>query len=245
MADTPKPSGLRTVREIKAMAAARLQIPDTDTSLLDEYALEFLWEYRSVTNPVINEFVVKQIPQNRIIRQPVDMEDYFKIGWVRRDGKIQETGPRNDSNLSPTGITGPDAGNPGMIGSTGTGNWPNLPITGERLSGAVNFLKPSIVDGAYVYNNFVVGGRITENSSIRYKKDIETLEGGLDKVLAMRGVTYVKKDTGIKEVGLIAEELAEILLRKCVPLLKKLLDTTLESHHRSKVFGWSPTLMSY
>ena len=65
--------------------------------------------------------------------------------------------------------------------------------------------------GAYVYNNLVVGGRITENSSIRYKKDIETLEGGLDKVLAMRGVTYVKKDTGIKEVGLIAEELAEIL----------------------------------
>ena len=65
--------------------------------------------------------------------------------------------------------------------------------------------------GAYVTNNFVVGGRITENSSIRYKKDIETLEGGLDKVLAMRGVTYVKKDTGIKEVGLIAEELAEIL----------------------------------
>jgi hypothetical protein len=65
--------------------------------------------------------------------------------------------------------------------------------------------------GAYVYNNLVVGGRITENSSIRYKKDIETLEGGLDKVLAMRGVTYVKKDTGVKEVGLIAEELAEIL----------------------------------
>jgi hypothetical protein len=65
--------------------------------------------------------------------------------------------------------------------------------------------------GAYVTNNFVVGGRITENSSIRYKKDIETLEGGLDKVLAMRGVTYIKKDTGIKEVGLIAEELAEIL----------------------------------
>ena len=65
--------------------------------------------------------------------------------------------------------------------------------------------------GAYVTYNFVVGGRITENSSIRYKKDVETLEGGLDKVLAMRGVTYVKKDTGIKEVGLIAEELAEIL----------------------------------
>jgi len=65
--------------------------------------------------------------------------------------------------------------------------------------------------GANITYNLVVGGRITENSSIRYKKDIETLEGGLDKVLAMRGVTYIKKDTGIKEVGLIAEELAEIL----------------------------------
>jgi hypothetical protein len=56
-----------------------------------------------------------------------------------------------------------------------------------------------------------VGGTLTENSSIRYKKDIETISYGLDKVLQMRGVTYLKKENDIKEVGVIAEEIAEIL----------------------------------
>jgi hypothetical protein len=60
-------------------------------------------------------------------------------------------------------------------------------------------------------NNLTVTGTITENSSIRYKNDIETVKFGLDKVLQMRGVTYTKKDTGLKELGLIAEEVNEIL----------------------------------
>jgi hypothetical protein len=65
----------------------------------------------------------------------------------------------------------------------------------------------------YTYNtgNMTVGGTLTENSSIRYKENIETIKYGLDKVVQMRGVYYTKKDTGVKEVGLIAEELNEIL----------------------------------
>lgn len=59
--------------------------------------------------------------------------------------------------------------------------------------------------------NTTFAGTITENSSIRYKDNIETVKYGLDKVLQMRGVTYTKKDTGLKELGLIAEELNEIL----------------------------------
>jgi hypothetical protein len=73
-------------------------------------------------------------------------------------------------------------------------------------------LKLHIADD-YTYNtgNMTIGGTLTENSSIRYKDNIETLKYGLDKVLQMRGVTYTKKDTGLKELGLIAEELNEIL----------------------------------
>jgi hypothetical protein len=56
-----------------------------------------------------------------------------------------------------------------------------------------------------------ISGVFTENSSIRYKKDIETVKYGLDKVLQMRGVTYIKKDTGLKEIGVIAEEMNEIV----------------------------------
>jgi hypothetical protein len=56
-----------------------------------------------------------------------------------------------------------------------------------------------------------VNGTITESSSIRYKENIETLTSGLDKVLQMRGVSYIKKDTQTKEIGVIAEEINEIL----------------------------------
>jgi hypothetical protein len=59
--------------------------------------------------------------------------------------------------------------------------------------------------------NLTTSGIITENSSIRYKKDIETISYGLDKVLQLRGVTYVKKENNVKEMGVIAEEIAEIL----------------------------------
>jgi hypothetical protein len=58
--------------------------------------------------------------------------------------------------------------------------------------------------------NATLTGVFTENSSIRYKKDVETITNGLDKVLRMRGVTYVKKDNDIKEIGVIAEEMNEI-----------------------------------
>lgn len=68
------------------------------------------------------------------------------------------------------------------------------------------------VRGAFeVTGNLTVGGTLTENSSLRYKKDVVTIENGLDKVLKMRGVTYVKKDNDVKEVGVIAEEISEIL----------------------------------
>ena len=72
--------------------------------------------------------------------------------------------------------------------------------------------------GAHYFNgtlttggNMTVGGTLTENSSIRYKKDVETISYGLDKVLQLRGVTYIKKENNVKEMGVIAEEIAEIL----------------------------------
>jgi hypothetical protein len=59
--------------------------------------------------------------------------------------------------------------------------------------------------------NTTFAGTITENSSIRYKENVETINNGLDKVLQMRGVTYDKKDSGVKEIGVIAEEIYEVL----------------------------------
>jgi len=54
-------------------------------------------------------------------------------------------------------------------------------------------------------------GTITESSSLRYKENVKTIKYGLDKVLQMRGVTYNKKDNGVKEIGVIAEEIYDVL----------------------------------
>jgi len=76
-----------------------------------------------------------------------------------------------------------------------------------------------ITNGAANSNKIVVAtngnttfsGTITESSSLRYKENVETIKYGLDKVLQMRGVTYDKKDNGVKEIGVIAEEIYEVL----------------------------------
>ena len=84
--------------------------------------------------------------------------------------------------------------------------------TYRRADGVHYFEKTSGYKGSWdASGNLTVTGTVTENSSIRYKENIETIKYGLDKVLRMRGVTYSKKDKGAKEIGLIAEELNEVI----------------------------------
>jgi hypothetical protein len=52
---------------------------------------------------------------------------------------------------------------------------------------------------------------ITETSSRRYKENIYTLDNALEKIINLRGVTYNKKGNTTEEIGIIAEEVAEIL----------------------------------
>ena len=90
--------------------------------------------------------------------------------------------------------------------------------------GAASFITPNSSNNGYntlfswnssgqmTFNqNATFSGTITENSSLRYKENIEPIKYGLDKVLQMRGVTYNKKDNGVKEIGVIAEEIYEVL----------------------------------
>jgi hypothetical protein len=58
--------------------------------------------------------------------------------------------------------------------------------------------------------NATLAGVFTENSSLRYKENVETIKYGLDKILKMRGVTYTRKDNGNIEAGVIAEEMNEV-----------------------------------
>jgi hypothetical protein len=75
-----------------------------------------------------------------------------------------------------------------------------------KSTNAITFIGNTTITG-----NLTISGTITENSSLRYKENVETIKYGLDKVLQMRGVTYNKKDNGVKEIGVIAEEIYEVL----------------------------------
>lgn len=61
------------------------------------------------------------------------------------------------------------------------------------------------VDGTVLAQN------VQEASSRRWKKDIRTLKNALGLVGKLRGVRYSWKDTGAQGVGLIAEEVGEVL----------------------------------
>jgi hypothetical protein len=51
----------------------------------------------------------------------------------------------------------------------------------------------------------------TETSSIRYKENVVSLNNSLDKILSLRGVTYNRKGSTDTEIGVIAEEVADIV----------------------------------
>jgi len=59
--------------------------------------------------------------------------------------------------------------------------------------------------GAATFNNDV-----TAFSDERLKSNITTIPDALSKVTEMRGVHYIRKDTGLKRTGLIAQELQKI-----------------------------------
>jgi len=60
---------------------------------------------------------------------------------------------------------------------------------------------------------FTATGDITAYSDARVKENIKTIENGLDKVLALRGVTYNRTDLEDKteKIGVIAQEIQEVL----------------------------------
>jgi hypothetical protein len=58
--------------------------------------------------------------------------------------------------------------------------------------------------------NVIFAGTVSQASSARYKRDIETLTGTGDALQRLRGVRFVRVATGQPELGLIAEEVAEV-----------------------------------
>jgi hypothetical protein len=60
--------------------------------------------------------------------------------------------------------------------------------------------------------NVVAKGNVTAYSDVRAKENITTIDSAVDKVMALRGVYYTRKDNpGPRQVGVIAQEVETIL----------------------------------
>jgi hypothetical protein len=58
---------------------------------------------------------------------------------------------------------------------------------------------------------FTATGDITAFSDARVKENIETIPNALDKVLSLRGVTYNKISESKSSMGVVAQELLEVI----------------------------------
>jgi len=59
--------------------------------------------------------------------------------------------------------------------------------------------------------NLQTTGNITAYSDSRLKEDVKTIDNALDKVSKLRGVEYTRKETQEREIGVIAQEVKEIV----------------------------------
>jgi hypothetical protein len=59
--------------------------------------------------------------------------------------------------------------------------------------------------------NFTAVGNVTAYSDARLKSDVVTFNDALGVISELRGVRYVRNDTGMPRVGLIAQEVREVL----------------------------------
>jgi len=89
---------------------------------------------------------------------------------------------------------------PYASGGAGSGN-----MVVENASGTAQFTM-NCSTGA-----FTAAGTLTSNSDARLKTNVETITSALNKVLSLRGVMYDRISSGKREVGMIAQEVEEII----------------------------------
>jgi hypothetical protein len=63
----------------------------------------------------------------------------------------------------------------------------------------------------HVSGDILASGNVTAYSDSRFKEDIKTLENALEKTKALNGVSYVDKETKERRIGLIAQEIKEVI----------------------------------
>jgi len=110
--------------------------------------------------------------------------------------------------------------NDGIAATFGSGNDAELYVNSSGTqhlyldlnSGINNFIIRNGSDTIFTFNDngaFTATGDITAYSDARLKDNVQTIDGALDKVAAMRGVTYHKD--GKQGTGVIAQEMQEVM----------------------------------
>jgi hypothetical protein len=84
-------------------------------------------------------------------------------------------------------------------------------VTGALGYTPANKAGDSFTGSIAVSGSVTATGDITAYSDARLKADVETITGALDRVRKLRGVTFSRRETGNRGVGLIAQELALIV----------------------------------
>ena len=98
------------------------------------------------------------------------------------------------------------------MGVTSTNNSTLYNYSGISSNNASGFGIATLSGGTFLYSttgNFTASGNITAYSDARLKTNVQTITGALDKVSALRGVTFEKD--GTKGLGVIAQEIQKIL----------------------------------
>jgi hypothetical protein len=92
------------------------------------------------------------------------------------------------------------------LGSSGGYYFGNATLAGFKNSGGTARVSWNISTG-----DFTAAGNVTAYSDARLKENVETISGALDLVNNMRGVFYDRIDTGEPGVGVIAQEMRDVV----------------------------------
>ena len=84
-------------------------------------------------------------------------------------------------------------------------------VTGALGYTPANKAGESFTGSISVSGTITATGDITAYSDETLKSDIRTISGALDLVANMRGVTFTRNDTGLRGVGVVAQELVAVI----------------------------------
>ena len=84
-------------------------------------------------------------------------------------------------------------------------------VTGALGFTPANKAGDSFTGSISVSGSITATGDVTAFSDARLKTDIETIAGALDQVCKLRGVTFTRRENGSRGIGVVAQELAEIV----------------------------------